>query len=315
MMQWLETTLGGVPDLVETLRPEASFREFYRVHLGSSRQVAMFAPPEKEDPERFVRLARLFKDAGVPAPVIHESDISHGFVLMEDFGPRHFLDLYLSGNADEALDQGISMLHVLQQMEPNAVPPYTNTRLGDELDLFRVWLIEGLLQMNVPASWPELCTQLVEDLGAQPVCVVHRDYHCKNLLITEAGGLGIVDFQDALAGPALYDLASLLRDCYWRFDEPTIHRWLTRYVEASGWYFADPWHQFNRTALQRQLKAVGIFSRLFIRDGKPSHLQYIVPVLSHAGFLARESTKHPGFADWLDSVQVAARSKLKEKTG
>ena len=231
-MQWLETTLGGVPDLVETLRPEASFREFYRVHRGSSSHVAMFAPPEKEDPERFVRLARLFKNAGVPAPQIHASDLGRGFVLMEDFGPRHFLDLYRNGQADEALDRGISMLHVLQRMDPTVVPPYTAIRLSDELDIFRTWLIEGLLQMNVPAYWSAVCAQLIEDLGAQPAGVVHRDYHCKNLLITEAGSLGIVDFQDALAGPVLYDLASLLRDCYWRFDEPTIHRWIEPYVST-----------------------------------------------------------------------------------
>ncbi len=312
-MQWLETTLGGVPDLVETLRPEASFREFYRVHRGSSSHVAMFAPPEKEDPERFVRLARLFKNAGVPAPQIHASDLGRGFVLMEDFGPRHFLDLYRNGQADEALDRGISMLHVLQRMDPTVVPPYTAIRLSDELDIFRTWLIEGLLQMNVPAYWSAVCAQLIEDLGAQPAGVVHRDYHCKNLLITEAGSLGIVDFQDALAGPVLYDLASLLRDCYWRFDEPTIHRWLTRYVEDSGWHLEDPWNQLNRTALQRQLKAVGIFSRLHLRDSKSSHLRYIIPVLDHAAFLARESTSHAGFGDWLDSVQVAVRSKLNEQ--
>jgi len=311
-MQWLETTLGGVPDLVETLRPEASFREFYRVHHGSSRHVAMFAPPEKEDPARFVRLARLFKNAGVPAPQIHASDLGRGFVLMEDFGPRHFLDLYGNSQADEALDRGISMLHVLQRMDPTVVPPYTASRLSDELDIFRTWLIEGLLQMNVPAYWSALCTQLIEDLGAQPTGIVHRDYHCKNLLITEAGSLGIVDFQDALAGPVLYDLASLLRDCYWRFDELTIHRWLTRYVEDSGWRLEDPWHQLNRTALQRQLKAVGIFSRLHLRDSKSSHLRYIIPVLDHAAFLARESTSHAGFGNWLDSVQVAVRSKLNE---
>ena len=312
-MQWLETTLGGVPDLVETLRPEASFREFYRVHRGSSSHVAMFAPPEKEDPERFVRLARLFKNAGVPAPQIHASDLGRGFVLMEDFGPRHFLDLYRNGQADEALDRGISMLQVLQRMDPTVVPPYTAIRLSDELDIFRTWLIEGLLQMNVPAYWSAVCAQLIEDLDAQPAGVVHRDYHCKNLLITEAGNLGIVDFQDALAGPVLYDLASLLRDCYWRFDEPTIRRWLTRYVEDSGWHLEDPWNQLNRTALQRQLKAVGIFSRLYLRDSKSSHLRYIIPVLDHAAFLARESTSHAGFGDWLDSVQVAVRSKLNEQ--
>ena len=312
-MQWLETTLGGVPDLVETLRPEASFREFYRVHRGSSSHVAMFAPPEKEDPERFVRLARLFKNAGVPAPQIHASDLGRGFVLMEDFGPRHFLDLYRNGQADEALDRGISMLQVLQRMDPTVVPPYTAIRLSDELDIFRTWLIEGLLQMNVPAYWSAVCAQLIEDLDAQPAGVVHRDYHCKNLLITEAGNLGIVDFQDALAGPVLYDLASLLRDCYWRFDEPTIRRWLTRYVEDSGWHLEDPWNQLNRTALQRQLKAVGIFSRLYLRDSKSSHLRYIIPVLDHAAFLARESTSQAGFGDWLDSVQVAVRSKLNEQ--
>jgi len=315
MMQWLETTLGGVPDLVETLRPEASFREFYRVGLGTSCQVAMFAPPEKEDPARFVRLARLFTDAGVPAPAIHASDISRGFVLMEDFGSRHFLDLYQSGDAHLALTSGISMLHVIQRMNPELVPPYSVARLRDELEIFKVWLVEGLLHLNVPRYWPQVCEQLVAELAAQPVTVVHRDYHCRNLLITRTGGLGIVDFQDALSGPALYDLASLLRDCYWRFDEPTIRRWLLRYLEDSPWHFDDAWSQFNRTALQRQLKAVGIFSRLHLRDSKSSHLKHIVPVLEQTAFLARESTQHADFPDWLDNVRVAARMKLTGLTG
>lgn len=315
MMRWLETTLGGVPETVEALRPEASFREFYRVSLGRGSQVAMFAPPEREDPERFIRLARLFTDAGVPTPVIHASDISRGFVLMQDFGPRHFLDLYQDGGENSALERGISMLHVIQRMTPALLPPYTPTRLNDELDIFRVWLVENLLQTGVPEYWPEVCVQIVQDLSSQPVTVVHRDYHCRNLLITGTGGLGIVDFQDALAGPALYDLASLLRDCYWRFDEHTIHRWLTRYVAESPWHFDDPWHQFNRTALQRQLKAVGIFARLHLRDRKSSHLKYIIPVLEHAAFLARESTNHPGFPDWLDDVRATAHIKLTENTG
>ncbi len=315
MKQWLETTLGGVPDLVETLRPEASFREFYRVRLGSRCLVAMFAPPEKEDPARFVRLARLFVDAGVPVPAVHASDISLGYVLMEDFGPRHFLDLYQSGDTDLALARGVSMLHVMQRMNPALVPPYSATRLSDELEIFRVWLVEALLQMDVPACWPTVTGQLVEELASQPITVVHRDYHCRNLLITESGGLGIVDFQDALAGPALYDLASLLRDCYWRFDDQLIRRWLTRYIEVSPWHFDDPWNQFNRTALQRQLKAVGIFARLHLRDGKSSHLRYIIPVLEHAAFLARESTHHADFPTWLDNVRIAAQTKLKNSTG
>ena len=310
MMTWLETILGGEPEKIETLQPEASFRSFYRVYRNGRSMVVMDAPPDKEDPARFIKLAGLFAASGVPVPTILAADVGQGFVLMDDLGRRHFVDTYLSGDAQSAIETGISMLHTLQQVPIEAVPPYTRARLADELDLFSQWFLSGLLNTSVAADWASLRQSLIDDLSSQPTVVVHRDYHCKNLLLSASGRLGIVDFQDALAGPALYDVASLLRDCYWRFEEPVIRRGLAGYLEHCPWQFSDPWHQLNRTALQRQLKAIGIFARLHLRDGKSSHLRYIEPVLDHAAFLIRESSAFPALGSWLDDLNGQTKTRI-----
>jgi len=233
-----------------------------------------------------------------------------GFVLMEDLGRRHFVDAYLEGASLPALTRAVDMLQVLQRIPPSSFPPYTADRLQDELAIFTTWLVEGVLDSSPPPEWPVFATRLVRTIASQPVAAVHRDYHCKNLLLRPDGTLGIVDFQDALAGPALYDLASLLRDCYWRFDEATIRTQLDRYLAASPLRFEDPWTLFNLTALQRQLKAIGIFARLRIRDDKRSHLCHIGPVLEHATFLARMWPEGRPIAAWLHALKPGVQARV-----
>ena len=116
----------------------------------------------------------------------------------------------------------------------------------------------------------------------QPQVCVHRDYHCRNLLFNQ-GQIGVVDFQDALVGPGLYDIASLLRDCYYQHAEQTIDYWLDYFLSRSPLFntndFAATKSAFDHTAIQRQIKAVGIFARLHLRDAKSSHLRWITPVV------------------------------------
>lgn len=299
---WLATLLGQPPDAVETLRPEASFRSFFRVTTSKGTVVAMDAPPDKEDAARFVRLARLMSSHGIPVPAILAADESRGFVLMEDLGRIHLIDLYRQGNIHDALAIAVDTLLVLQQLPARELPPYTRERLDDELAIFTTWFVQDAMVAPRPAEWAEFSEDLVASVADQPVTAIHRDWHCKNLLVRD-GRLGIVDFQDALAGPALYDLASLLRDCYWVFDEATVRSMLDRYLEASPLRFDNPLYLLNRTALQRQLKAIGIFARLRLRDGKTSHLDYIDGVLAQSARLARSSFPQLSIADWLESLR------------
>lgn len=317
LQEWASGLLPAPLAKIETLRPEASFRAFFRLILADGTStIAMHAPPDREDAARFVRYALLLRAHAVPVPAIRAKDEQRGFVLMEDLGATHFIDVYRAGNAEAALDIGIDMLPVLQNLPADTFPTYTAERLTDELGIFSTWFVQNTLNEPVHDAWLSFAAALVSAVTDQPFAAVHRDYHCKNLLLND-GRLGIVDFQDALTGPALYDLASLLRDCYWSFDEPLIERKLARYLAASPLRFENPLQLLNLTALQRQLKAIGIFSRLKLRDGKPSHIDYIDSVLAQSVQLAAGWTESGNIgseiAAWLQDL-ATRWSKLRLET-
>ena len=145
--------------------------------------------------------------------------------------------------------------------------------------------------------------------------MVHRDFHCRNLLRRSDGSVGVVDFQDALAGPACYDIASLLRDCYHQFDETTVARWRHRCFESTGLAETCDEPAFNRAfdlpAIQRQLKAVGIFARLHLDRGRATHLADIVPVFRRIARLAPDYPETADLAQWLNEEALpAAASRL-----
>ncbi len=304
LSDWLDSVAAGCRARVEPLPPAASYRRFYRLwDTANVSRICMWAPPPNEDSSRFVTLARRLHTAGLPVPEIEAHEPVSGFVLMSDLGGRNLEAAYAAGEEDRAVEIAIEQLHLLQTLPPGEVPPYDRQRLEDELDIFSQWYVEGTLGEEPPAQWPALRERMAAEIIRQPTVVVHRDYHCQNLLLSPEGSFGIVDFQDALAGPALYDLASLLRDCYHRFSEGDISRHLHTYLQRTPLEIPEPERSLNLTALQRQLKAVGIFARLKLRDDKDSHLKYIQPVLEHAEFLAAGLDGYEALADWLQALR------------
>jgi hypothetical protein len=301
----------------------ASFRRFTRIATQSGTLMAVDAPPERENNDQFVRLSAHFRAHDIPVPEIVEADLGQGFFLVTDFGDRHFADVYGTVEEEPALEAALEALVRLQQLPPGGVvPPYTAARMRDEFELFPVWLLDGLLasppDRALRAQLDDVREQLVAAMTAQPSVCVHRDYHSENLMWRPPGALGIVDFQDALYGPLCYDLASLLRDCYHRFSEAVIARWRARYVElarAAGIAVPDDAAQFaawlDATALQRQIKAVGIFARLRLRDDRSRHLADIAPVLDHIADTAQRYSTFAAFGAWVrDTVVPAARAQL-----
>jgi len=271
----------------EALPVEASHRSFYRVRVSdnegpSGTFILMTSPPALEQNDQFLRLAALFGRHRIGVPTVHAHSDAEGWFLLEDLGTRHLADVYGTGEEAAALAGALDTLLGLQRIQDPAVPPYTAARFGDELRIFSDWFVEGLLAERLDAAvTDDLFGLLVENTQVQPQCCVHRDFHCRNLLWRPDGRIGVVDFQDALVGPASYDLASLLRDCYHTFTEAEIARWRDAYLERSPLPL-DPAafpRQLDLTAVQRQLKAVGIFARLELRDGKSTHLHWILPVL------------------------------------
>lgn len=271
---------------IEALRVEASHRSFYRIHTGGDTLILMLSPPKIEDNDRFLALAHAFADSGVNVPVVHEANEQLGAFLMSDLGNVHLQETYDGPAQQDALNCAISHLaHVAKTTHP-AIAGYTQDRFVTELSIFHEWFQTAYLQQ--PQSLDSFLgagRPLLSAIDSQPTCCIHRDYHCRNLLFTQQT-LGVVDFQDALIGPILYDIASLLRDCYHTFSEELVETNLRSFLRlehaellVKTQKFDEIKRLFDFTAIQRQLKAIGIFARLDLRDDKPSHLGYIQPTL------------------------------------
>ncbi|MCY3841485.1 MAG: phosphotransferase [Gammaproteobacteria bacterium] len=299
---WVERTLGTDGIELSRLPAEASTRQFFRVSTGVSTFVAMLSPPDTEDNPRFVRLADLFRSHGLRTPRVHAADLDRGMLLLEDLGERDFAAAYASGEIDAPLDAAVHELVRLQSVVSDDIPPYTTARFRDELAIFTDWLLGRLVGVDVPQAYAGVADALVEATQGVPQRTVHRDYHCRNLIWRNDSCVGIVDFQDALVGPCCYDIASLLRDCYVEFDEARVAAWRHRFFELAELDCEESAFQraFDLTAIQRQLKAVGIFARLYLNRGRASHLGDIAPVLGRISRLGRDYPETAEFAAWID---------------
>jgi hypothetical protein len=290
---FVEAALAGLGSQrhghLQPVTGDASFRRFHRIATaGGTSLVAVDAPPATENNGQYARLAALWRRAGLRVPQVHAADLARGFFVVEDLGRRRFADAIAEPGADvDALYRAaIDTLVDIQQLpDDGSCPPYDAARLRMEVSLFAEWLAGGLLRRPPSAAQAALLAAatdlLVDNLLAQPRCTVHRDYHSRNLLVCADGGIGIVDFQDALRGPYAYDVVSLLRDCYVRLDDARIAALLAWYRLRSGCSTAALQSDFDHAGIQRHLKAAGIFARLWLRDGRPHYLGDIPRVLDY----------------------------------
>jgi hypothetical protein len=275
---------------LQTLQPasaDASFRRYLRVQSDEGSCIVMDAPPPHEDVRPFVHIAGLILGAGLHAPAILEADAELGFLLLSDLGTTLYLDeLRQAGaaRADHLMRDALKALVQSQRaIDPASLPPYDRALLQRELDLFPDWCVqrEFGLQWNEAETrqWRALCELLIDSALAQPTVFVHRDYMPRNLMVAEPNP-GILDFQDAVRGPITYDLASLLRDAFWSWDEEREIDWAVRYWEQArsaglpvGDDFGAFWQRLEWMGLQRHLKVLGIFCRLKHRDHKPRYAE------------------------------------------
>jgi aminoglycoside/choline kinase family phosphotransferase len=290
---------------LQPLPVEASYRSFYRLEAQNESFVLMVSPPEKEQNRQFEILAEVFSSARIPVPEILQSRPERGWYLLTDVGRQDLKAAYDGPERDRAITAAIDCLVGLQMVDDPAIPPYTAARFADELAIFRHWFVARVLRSALPAGMEPVFRTLVERAVGQPQCCVHRDYHCRNLLY-EHGQLGVVDFQDALIGPVSYDLASLLYDCYHEFDDGEVIRWTDHYLRSTPLMLEPDAFRSDLAyvAIQRQLKAVGIFARLKLRDGKDSHLPHIEPVIRRIARLAGRHGPLEALADWLDTLDL-----------
>jgi len=283
--RWLDSCCLP-PYRLEPASTDASFRRYFRVFLvtDGATLIVMDAPPDKEDCSLFVAIAARMSAAGLHVPDILAQDIEQGFLLLEDFGSEAYFSALNDGSADalygDALDQ---LLRLQRDASVDGLPAYDRELLLSEMTLFSDWLLNKHLGLALDEQERQMLSCAFESLIAnalvQPVVFVHRDFHSRNLMVVSQRNPGVLDFQDAVAGPITYDLASVLRDCYVRWPGPRVDAWVADYFQraASAGLVgeADPavfleW--FDLTGVQRHLKAAGIFARLWHRDGKPGYL-------------------------------------------
>ncbi len=308
------------------LAADASFRRYYRLTDGDRRAVLMDAPPPHEDVRPFVAVARMLRTHGLSAPEIFAEDHDLGALLLEDFGDDTYTRLLARGaDETELYTLAVDTLIALQRAvaAPPALPPYDETALLGEAALLVDWYAPSVLGENLPAELREEYVELWR--GVLPLAapsaptLVLRDYHVDNLMLLRgrAGvqGCGLLDFQDALSGPASYDLVSLLEDA--RRDVPQALRdaMIERYLAA----FPGLDHgAFRRSAAilaaQRNAKIIGIFTRLWRRDGKPQYLGHIPRVWRLLEADLRAPVLRP-VAAWLDRHLPEAARRIPEQRG
>ena len=266
---------------------DASFRRYFRAsRSGGETFIVMDAPPAREDCRPWLHVQRLFRDAGVNVPEVLAQDLERGYLLLSDLGAATYLQALTPDNAAPLYADAISALVRIQlASRGGTLPEYDRSMLRRELDLFPEWFLvkhHGIaLSDDDRHAIDEVFGRILDANLAEPKVFVHRDYHSRNLMFIEgADNPGIIDFQDAVYGPISYDMVSLLKDAYVEWDEDIALDWLIRYWEQArkaGLPVAVDFGEFYRSyewmGVQRHVKVLGIFARLWHRDGKDGYLK------------------------------------------
>ncbi|MDE2308348.1 MAG: phosphotransferase [Xanthomonadaceae bacterium] len=310
-LDWIRSTLGDGALTLAPASADASFRSYWRTRHAGQSWILMDSPPALEDPAPWLAIGSKLAAAGLHVPAVHAVDPERGFVLIEDLGSRLYLPALDDATVDalygDALD---ALLRMQTAVDAGDLAPYDAAFLRRELELMPEWFLGRHLgctlddddRAEIEAAFGLILASALE----QPRCFVHRDFHSRNLLIVDAPGggpaasgspstavpmprergaarlanPGIIDFQGALRGPIAYDLASLLRDCYIVWPRERVEGWVEDYrrrLRSAGLLDAGVdrarfrrW--FDLIGLQRHLKVLGIFCRLWYRDGKHGYL-------------------------------------------
>lgn len=322
---WLQKDLGILDYDIEPASSDASFRRYFRItsregnfdsYVTGRTLIVMDAPPPQENVEPFIYVSALMAELGLNVPVVYEKNIEEGFLLLSDLGSTQFLSVLTENNVDKLYADALEALFKLQTRGPREsdfFPLYDRAFLQRELGIFSEWYVEKHLGIRLSEAQSAIVNGafkiLIESALEQPVFLVHRDFHSRNLMLTEPNNPGILDFQDAVIGPVTYDLVSLLKDCYIAWPEEQVEAWCLAYKKrledddviqpVSDELFLR-W--FDLMGAQRHLKATGIFARLDQRDGKPNYLNDIPRTMSYVIRVAGRYQELNPFKEFLQSI-------------
>ncbi len=304
------------PYTIKSLAGDASFRRYHRIIVGDDSYLLMDAPPDKESVESFVEVANFLAPI-INVPTIFSQNLADGLLLLQDFGTLEFAEaIACNDNKMSYYKQAFAVLKQLQSLPTDTLEPYSAKILYDEMALFSDWFVPYAAITLDTHLWQTLTDTVVACVLAQPQVVVHRDFHSRNLMVTPTG-LGVIDFQDALVGAYSYDIVSLLRDAYIDFGELWVQDAL-----VSCYELGDYQHRLGKSleaflfdvavmGVQRHLKVLGIFVRLYQRDGKQRYLAYLPKVandLSQCLSILAHQCREPIWGQFLAWWQNALNS-------
>jgi len=312
---WLTQDLRLRVTRIEPASADASFRRYFRVFRSGDSLIVMDAPPDKEDVRPYLKVTDLLESIGAHVPHVHQADIERGLLLLEDLGGTHYLSKLKSGSdPDRLYGDALNVLADIQVKGGAAaaeLAPYDREPLHRELMLMPEWFFAKHLQIELTSAERELMMAsfefLIREALVQPQVFVHRDYHSRNLMVLDEGNPGILDFQDALRGPIGYDLVSLLKDCYISWPRERVVGWVREYglaLKARGVTAVRDEREFLRwfdmIGAQRHIKVLGIFARLWYRDGKSGYLADLPLTLD---YVRETCTLYPELKEFSDFLE------------
>jgi len=321
--QWVQNALGVQSVDLHPASSDASFRRYFRFRAADASMILMDAPPGQEDCRPYLAVGELLEKAGVHVPVVHARDLDCGFLLLEDLGQRCYLTELNEHSAAALYGDALAALITMQLQVPiGHVPRYDTGLVARELALFDDWFLRKHLGIDTAGATGAVLSKsfqlLAKHFEKQSRVFVHRDYHSRNLMRTCDRNPGVLDFQDAVSGPAVYDVISLLRDVYIEWPKNRVETWLLDYhreARTQGVPVASDRAEFLRDAdfvgAQRHLKIAGIFCRLYYRDGKSDYLQDIPLTLRYLMDECHGQPELQSLATLLEDFNVMDR--LREK--
>lgn len=303
---WVAEQLGCAIEQLQwqPLLGDASFRRYVRCQLESESYIAAYAPPATEKNHEFVAVAKLLQAAQVNAPVVIAVDYQRGFILQTDLGQTDLQSVLNTQTVDHYYQQAMQQIAQMQSIQTDLLADYDESALALELSYFKAWFVEQLLGYQCSDAEDQLLNDFFEQVLAfclaQPTAFVHRDYHCRNIMLTDQNELACIDFQDALIGPITYDLVSLIRDCYVVWPEQQVYQWAEQFRQR---YYSnitqnDFVNYIDYMSLHRHIKVLGVFARLSVRDDKHRYLEDLPTVVN---YVLQVAEKHPAattFVTW-----------------
>jgi len=320
---WIESDLNINDYQLKPASEDASFRRYFRLSTESASWVIMDAPPDKENCEPFIKVAQLIENAQVQSPHIFCFNRQQGFMQLSDLGSTAYLTNLNAETVDLLYADAIHAIVKMQSIQAD-LPAYDMQLLKFEMNLFKDWYLGRHLNIQLTESQETVLTTgfnlLAKSALQQDVAFVHRDYHSRNLMITENNNSsvknpGVIDFQDAVNGPITYDLVSLIKDCYIAWPRKKQLQWIDQFIQFKNLKVDKQSFikQLDLMGMQRHLKAIGIFSRLKYRDEKPAYLNDIPRTLSYVLDVCQRYDELSEFNSLLSDLGISADKNMLDK--